>query len=717
MCFRTFKLCLLCSFWAFIPQLGVAGLTSSEVVLVVNGASASSRTVANHFVALRNIPARNVIVLSQVPDSEVIGVEDFRTKILRPVLTEIGRRKLGGHVQCVTYSSDFPTAVDITADLAKIENLPNIYTKKGSINGLTFLYSRVLNSDPSYIGGVVGGLAGDQHSALSSNYYARDKLDSYFQNPGGVGTQEKWTAIQKQISSGEHAQASLAIEALLKEHPHQFPLAYLAAAEAAQAGDAERANKFLELAIAKGWNAGGFLKNDKRFDSLRDNNDFQVLEFLVDSDVFEYKTGVGFDARTSWTPNGVAVAGANGPKFGFRYLLSTMLGVTRGKGNSLEEVLNYLNTSATADFSHPDGGFYFCLTSDVRTTTRQWAFLQATKRLKEMGYEAEIVTEVLPTNKERVLGAQTGSASYNWASSGSQFVAGAIADNLTSYGTVMNSASQTKLTEFLKYGAAGSSGTVTEPYAIQEKFPLSQMYAHYANGASLAEAFYLSVSGPYQLLILGDPLCRPFSNAPLQDFGQNVRNLPLNGTISLQLDLTGPNYANWADDERPQKLRTEAFAPDAISVLFDGQNPVSRPVRPNVNLKLSNQPAGYHELILRFASSDPLRQKNESVIPIWLGPNDVASLSLKGNSDTGTRNAPLTAKKDSVLEFSAKAKNAKRLTLVHDWEQLATQQGNQHTFNISTDQLGLGPCRIQLRAETEDGVNIFSLPVWISIEE
>ena len=40
------------------------------------------------------------------------------------------------------------------------------------------------------------------------------------------------------------------------------------------------------------------------------------------------------------------------------------------------------------------------------------------------------------------------------------------------------------------------------------------IHVHYARGCSLAEAFYQSVCGPYQLLIVGDPLCRPWANIP-----------------------------------------------------------------------------------------------------------------------------------------------------------------------------------------------------------
>ena len=53
-----------------------------------------------------------------------------------------------------------------------------------------------------------------------------------------------------------------------------------------------------------------------------------------------------------------------------------------------------------------------------------------------------------------------------------------------------------------------------EPRAIQAKFPLPSLHLHYVRGCSLAEAFYQSVSGPYQLLIVGDPLCQPWATFP-----------------------------------------------------------------------------------------------------------------------------------------------------------------------------------------------------------
>jgi len=57
-------------------------------------------------------------------------------------------------------------------------------------------------------------------------------------------------------------------------------------------------------------------------------------------------------------------------------------------------------------------------------------------------------------------------------------------------------AGQTPLTEFLRFGAAGASGTVTEPYAIPAKFPDPFVHVHYVAGCCLAESFYQSITGP-----------------------------------------------------------------------------------------------------------------------------------------------------------------------------------------------------------------------------
>ena len=113
-----------------------------------------------------------------------------------------------------------------------------------------------------------------------------------------------------------------------------------------------------------------------------------------------------------------------------------------------------------------------------------------------------------------------GVADFDWKASQSTILPGAICEHFTSFGGDMHAAAgQTPLSEWLRYGAAAASGTVTEPYAIANKFPAPMMQVHYARGCTVAESFYQSVLCPYQLLIVGDPLCRPWANIP-GDYGQ-----------------------------------------------------------------------------------------------------------------------------------------------------------------------------------------------------
>ncbi len=159
-----------------------------------------------------------------------------------------------------------------------------------------------------------------------------------------------------------------------------------------------------------------------------------------------------------------------------------VLAVKRGEGNTLDEAIAQLKASAEADYSKPKGTFYFTSTADVRSTTRAPSFPMAFDRLKRLGYDAKIVTTAMPMNAPDCLGSRWG-IGFQLESIEIQDRPGAIGDNLTSLGGVMTPGSgQTKLTEYLRYGAAGGSGAVYEPYSIQAKFPHPMIHAHYASG-------------------------------------------------------------------------------------------------------------------------------------------------------------------------------------------------------------------------------------------
>ncbi len=692
-----------------------AGLSASDVVVVVNASSMDSRTLANHYVALRNIPAVNVVVLADIPNQEVVSVEEFRAKILRPLLTELERRKLLDHIQCIAYSADFPSAIDISADLKDIKDLHTLFTPVASINGATYLYSSVLAREPSYI-------------SLYSNFYARREMAAYFTNPSGEKTQAEWDAAQALVQSDKHQEASEAFEKLYQQQTHQAPVAYLAAAEAAVAGDKTRALKLLQAAITAGWSGSRHLANDTRFDSLRADAAFQVLEFSLDDSVKELQPASGFEARTSWTPNGVPTPQ---PQFGRRYLLSTVLGVTRGAGTTLTQAIASLRRSAAADFSHPQGGFYFSLTSDVRTTTRQLGFVAAIDDLQLMGHTAEMIPDVLPVGKASVLGAQIGTPSFDWNTCGSTLVPGAIVDNLTSLGGVMTSgAGQTNLSELIKAGAAGSSGAVVEPYALQEKFPHPQMYVHYARGASLAEAFYLSVTGPYQLLILGDPLCQPFSHAPQPSFDPSLRTLDANQPLSLEFQDAGQSYSDWLDSATPEAQRNKSFSAETISLLLDGLNVQRGAMQSKFNIALRGQPPGYHAIVLQFGANTPLSPRSHAVVPLWIGPENTVEISLPDTSGAASSSPKEAANPNGLTyqisasseDIAAKeitvhvqAASGQRVSLWHDSEQIGSAAGTQADFSVALSSLGLGPVRLHAQVQLPDGRQARSIPTVLEV--
>jgi uncharacterized protein (TIGR03790 family) len=93
-----------------------------------------------------------------------------------------------------------------------------------------------------------------------------------------------------------------------------------------------------------------------------------------------------------------------------------------------------------------------------------------------------------------------------------RFRPGAAADHLTSTGGVLDSGRQMSALEWLRQGATGSYGSVSEPCAHPGKFPSPAIFLdHYLRGDTLLEAYWKSVAMPGQGLFIGEPLARPFA--------------------------------------------------------------------------------------------------------------------------------------------------------------------------------------------------------------
>lgn len=645
----------------------IAGVTESQLVVVVNGGSADSRTIANHYVHWRNIPTHNVIVLKDIPNQEVITVDQFRQLILRPIFSEIDRRGLND-IKCIAYSADFPTAIQIDTDLKKIPNLPIYVTAMGSINGLTMLSQFVLQNNPSYV-------------ALDCNLYARRAGEHYFSRPFSAEKSARWNAIDSLVKEKKHLEAAKAYEGIFIEMPNQFPSAYLSAAQYALAGDRENALDMLEAAIDEGWRFRGKLASDEAFESLRNDPQFKELLARTVDLSFDYQPTIGFESRGVWGPNGISSAV---PSEGIRHIMSTVLAVTRGQGTTVQEALVQLKRSIDADGQQPPGTFYFTSTADVRTKTRQPAFELAIAALQKLGQRAEVVDSILPQNKNDCIGLMIGAPDFNWAGSGSSLQPGAIAENLTSLGGIMTpGAGQTKLSEFLRGGAGGSSGTVTEPYAIQAKFPHPMIHAHYAEGATLAEAFYLSVLGPYQLLIVGDPLCKPFWVAPEFELDGLSSGDELIGGLNVRFKLR--QAAEVSGKPTP--------AAKFMQFMINGRLVRENPFMENISIGFESLPPGYHDISFIATDDSLLRRQFERRVGFY----------HKVSGADFVMELPAQIQRDQVetIEVKVGYPKASSLELFCYGESLGKCVGEAGTISVAAE-LGLGPVPLRLVASLEN---------------
>ncbi len=186
---------------------------------------------------------------------------------------------------------------------------------------------------------------------------------------------------------------------------------------------------------------------------------------------------------------------------------SMMLGYTGKRGNSVDEVKACLRRGVAADSTFPDGTVWFMDCADVRSKARRWQFAGAKAELAKLNVKVEI-TPVFPDGADNVMGMIMGKAVLK--PENASYRPGCMAEHLTSFGAVFYSASQTKLTAWIKAGATSSAGTIVEPYALWTKFPAARFYVHYAKGCSMMESYYQSIRSPLQILLVGEPLASPW---------------------------------------------------------------------------------------------------------------------------------------------------------------------------------------------------------------
>ncbi len=636
----------------------LAGGMPENAIVVVNADSWASTRIANEYIRLRQIPPANVIYLGGLKEFELTDVETFRQQILLPVLKTIEERGLAGQVDYVLYSSDFPTGIHVAGDAGN-RRLPKLLTPNASINSLTFLYQFTLAKDIRYLD-------------LNSNRYARRVGTHSSDSLWTPDEQHRYAEATQKLAEARGSRDALralieTMRDLSRAHPHSAELLYNLACALAVIGEASEAIAALEKAVAAGWWNHQHALRDKDLASLRERADFKVLLERMRHTPLELQPTVGFRNSTAWTAGGPGGSAGNG----HRYLLSTMLACTSGRGNSVREALAGLRRSVAADGTRPAGTLYFMQNGDLRSTTREWAFRAAVSGLKQLGVHAVIEPGVLPQNKRDVAGALIGAAQFEWAKCGSTILPGAICEHLTSTGGAMReTGGQTPLSELLRHGAAGASGTVSEPFAIQAKFPSAFLHLHYARGATLAEAFYESVTGPYQLLIVGDALCKPWA-AKVEVEADGLRpGGVLKGLVAVTPRATCAGRAKLARSALHLDGRRVAEVEAGQTIEFD-----SRQI-----------PDGAHEMQVICTCDDAIRTQGRLAVPVIVA-NTAARLEAAGPA----RGA---VPWDRKIELRARLAGAKEVVFLHNNRPVARIGGSGGGVRLDPRTLGQGPVRL-----------------------
>ena len=554
-----------------------AGGGPENFMLVVNSASPSSLTIANHYIALRKIPSSNVMYLEWKGDQHTTDIETFRKQILLPILQTIESRDLTAHIDGILYSSDFPYSIDLKGDLQNLHpnhkaaldpQVPDFAT----LNSLTYYYQWVLQQHPVY-----------SVFQVQTNLYFRP----------------------------------------------------------------------------------------------------------VDLSGKEFAATRGFRSWYGWGATGELLEVG-----GSRYLLSAILGVTSGKGgNSVPEVVRCLERSAKADGSPPNGTVYFSKTNDPRSTPRHPWFDPAVAELKNLGVAAEVITEEVPTRKQ-IAGGMFGSANVLWDQKNNTILPGAIVDDLTSYGGEIknNTVGQTLLTEFLRAGAAGSSGTAVEPKSNPLKFPNPFLYVHYARGCNLVESHYQAVAAPYQLVIVGDALCQPWAKIPIIQAAGVAAGDTLSGTVTITPSASGG-----------------ASEVDRFELYLDGERIATCPTGGQLELDTASRSDGSHELRVVGICSGPIETQGRLILP--------ATFNNRG------RKMSFTASADRVrlgqkIRLKAEAPGALAIYFYNNGRVLGEVKGDKGELAVNSAALGSGPVTLRAIALGKGGAetHVLAAPIELTID-
>jgi uncharacterized protein (TIGR03790 family) len=409
---------------------------------------------------------------------------------------------------------------------------------------------------------------------------------------------------------------------------------------------------------------------------------------------------LGFDSNTAYAGGSPSASAA-----ARRYFIGAQLGYTGSLGNTLGDILQMIDRSVAVDGTHPSGTFYYMNhTGDPIRNIRACGsfqgcngptpfFTNAVNAMTTAGGTAEIITGLLPTGRQDVLGILTGDAHPPIDSATMTILPGAFCDHLTSWAATFDIGDQTKISAWIRRGASGTSGTVEEPCAYPGKFPHANMHVHYFQGLSLGEAHLRSLAYvPFQHLLVGDPLTRPFATFPTI-----TPNVP-GGTVSGRVNFT------------PAASTSLAGASIAtVELLIDGVLQSRRSAGQEFSVNTALLAEGYHEL--RILAYDSTLVRN---VGRWTGSFTVnnhgrgVAIGLPGT--TGDLNTEFL-----VTPQITGSGTVSEVRLLHNGRVVAAGTSPTGPLRTYGRNLGAGRSHLQLEVAYADGILSRSAPMEVNV--
>lgn len=475
---------------AFVARVGgveanPAAIGPATTVVVINGASVASAQVARAWMRLRGIADDRAVVLDGVPTDQRMPLADFRRLVLDPLEAALVRQGRAASTSLVAYGPDFPTAI-VFDDAGMTAG----FRSPGSLTGMTLLA-------PLFAAGA------KVFTAPEANRYADRPETPGLRESMRAMADERMQRADQLLLDKKFPEAETLLRALAGDIPAPGVFYNLACVQALD-GRTVDALAALGRAIDAGWFDEQHSRKDPDLASLRSDPAWPALMTRMQAQALRITPGPSLPFTVTPARDG-SLPGR----------LAILLGAIGARGLTVDESIANLTRSVAADGTRPAGAVWFMASGDeARTGPRRWAFAAAANALRAVGVQADVREGILPPKDAQVVGAMIGIADFDWAASGATMQPGAWCDHLTSFGGMLQAgAGQTPLTAFLRAGAAGAGGTVTEPLNYPFKFPSAFVHVHRARGLSLVEAVHRSLPCPYQYLVVGDPLSRPWPAA------------------------------------------------------------------------------------------------------------------------------------------------------------------------------------------------------------